>query len=111
MTSSANVDLPPIPAKRYFSLAELCELAQISPKQFAQWQQEHGIVVGYGADHYTRADVVKTRKLRDTFAPFIDAFNHNGLDADGRPAATAEEIKTGLAALSDKIEKALAGNG
>ena len=38
MTSSVNAKLPDIPARRYFSLAELCELSQISPAQFAQWQ-------------------------------------------------------------------------
>ena len=108
MTSSVNAKLPDIPARRYFSLAELCELSQISPAQFAQWQHEHGMVVGYGADKYTRADVVKIRKLKDTFAPFIDGFNHNGLDAEGRPAATAQEVGTALGGLLAKIEKALA---
>ncbi|MGF6148057.1 Uncharacterised protein [Kingella potus] len=108
MTSSGNVKLPEIPAKRYFSLAELCELAQISAAQFAQWQYEHGTVVGYGADKYTRADVVKIRKLKDTFAPFVDGFNHNGLDAEGHPAATAEEVGAALGGLLAKIEKALA---
>ena len=49
MTNNAN---PVIPAKRYFSLDEMCELVQISPSQFAQWQHENGIVVGYGGDRY-----------------------------------------------------------
>ena len=52
MTSNAP-DLPHIPAQRYFTLNELCALVEISPEQFAQWQHAHGVVVGYGGDHYT----------------------------------------------------------
>ncbi len=59
-----------IPAQRYFTLNELCALVEISPEQFAQWQHAHGVVVGYGGDHYTRQDVMKLRRLKDTFAPF-----------------------------------------
>ena len=68
MTSNAP-DLPHIPAQRYFTLNELCALVEISPEQFAQWQHAHGVVVGYGGDHYTRQDVMKLRRLKDTFAP------------------------------------------
>ena len=108
MTNSSNDNLPPIPAKRYFSLEELCELARINPAQFADWQHEHGLVIGYGGNVYTRSDVVKIRQLCATFSPFVDTFNRNGLDAAGNPAATAEEMTVGLAALLDRIEKALA---
>ena len=48
-----NVDLT-IPAKRYFTLDELCRLLQIEPEGFARWQHDHGVVVGYGGEHYTR---------------------------------------------------------
>ena len=108
MTNSSNDNLPPIPAKRYFSLEELCELARINPAQFADWQHEHGLVIGYGGNVYTCSDVVKIRQLCATFSPFVDTFNRNGLDAAGNPAATAEEMTVGLAALLDRIEKALA---
>lgn len=108
MTNSSRNNLLPIPVKRYFSLEELCELVQISPAQFAQWQHEHGVVVGHGGNSYTRGDVVKLRKLKDTFAPFIDEFNHNALDFQGRPAAKADEIAAGLKLVLDKIEKVLA---
>lgn len=75
-----NVDLlPPIPAQRYFSLEELCELVQINPTQFARWQHEHAEVIGYGGNSYTRRDVIKLRKLKDTFAPFVDEFNGNAV--------------------------------
>ena len=41
-----NVNRPAVPAKRYFTLDEVCELVQISPSQFAQWQHENGAVIG-----------------------------------------------------------------
>ena len=101
MTNNAN---PVIPAKRYFSLDEMCELVQISPAQFAQWQHENGIVVGYGGNRYTRSDVVKLLKLKYTFAPYVDRFSRDSLDANGHPAAKAEEVKAGLnSILADYI--------
>lgn len=107
MTNNA-ADLPVIPTKRYFSLDELCELAQISPAQFAAWQHNHGVVVGYGGKHYTRSDVVKVRHLKDTFAPFVDEFNRNALDASGNPAIKAEEMRIELERMLAEIEKTLA---
>ncbi|ASK27726.1 hypothetical protein [Neisseria chenwenguii] len=106
MTNSAN---PLIPAKRYFTLDELCELVQISPMQFAQWQRENGVVVGYGGDRYTRADAVKLLKLKDTFAPYIDGLSQGRLDAEGNPAADAEEVRSSLKKILAGVEQALAG--
>ena len=108
MTNNAN-PVPTIPAKRYFSLHEMCELVQISPAQFAQWQHENGVVVGYGGNRYTRADVLKLIKLKDTFAPFVDTFTHNRLDAEGNPAIQADEMRGELQKMLDGIEKTLAG--
>lgn len=96
-----------IPAKRYFTLDEVCELIQISPTQFAQWQYEHGAVIGYGGERYTRLDVVKLLKLRDTFAPFVDGFNHNALDEAGNPAATAQEVRSSLKNVLMGLENVL----
>ena len=106
MTNNAN--RPAVPAKRYFTLDEVCELVQISPSQFAQWQHENGIVVGYGGDRYTRSDVVKLLKLKDTFAPYVDRFSRDSLDANGHPAAKAEEVKAELNSILADLQKALA---
>ena len=40
MANKTERALPPIPVKRYFSLEELCYLADIQPEQFFQWQQQ-----------------------------------------------------------------------
>ena len=100
--------LPPIPAKRYFSLEELCRLADIRPEQFVQWQQDNGTVIGYGGSRYTRRDVVKIRRLSGSFPPYIDRFNLNGNDKSGHPAATAEEVAANLHGVLGKIETLLA---
>ncbi|CBN87717.1 TPA: hypothetical protein ACFRHF_000531 [Neisseria lactamica] len=98
-----NVDLT-IPAKRYFTLDELCGLLQISPYGFAQWQHDHGVVVGYGGERYTRSDVVKLLKLRSTFAPY-PADGESG--SDGDPQVTVQEIRDSLKDLLADLDKEL----
>ena len=104
MTNNNN---PVIPAKRYFTLDEMCQLVQISPAQFAQWQHENNVVIGYGGDRYTRSDVVKLLKLKDTFEPYIDTFSRGALDASGNPAANAEEVRHGLTQILSDLERHL----
>lgn len=100
--------LPVIPAKRYFTLDELCRLADISADQFAAWQHEHGIVIGRGGLRYTRLDVIKVRQLRSSFAPYMDAFTRNRPAQDGRAAITADEARAQLQKVLHNIETVLA---
>ncbi|MCP2041717.1 hypothetical protein L1281_002328 [Neisseria sp. HSC-16F19] len=101
-------NLKPIPAKRYFSLDELCRLADISPAQFEAWQHENGVVVGYGGDRYTRQDVLKVRQLSQTFSPYINPFTRNQTDANGNPAIDADEVRSQLQDVLKNIENTLA---
>lgn len=105
MTNNAN---PPIPAKRYFTLDEMCRLVQISPEQFAQWQHENAVVIGYGGNRYTRSDVIKLLKLKETFAPYAEEPSSEVLDAEGRPAADTEEIRSSLNHALADLEQVLA---
>ncbi|WP_066569226.1 hypothetical protein [Snodgrassella sp. CFCC 13594] len=106
--ANTHNELPPIPAKRYFTLDELCQLADISAEQFAAWQHAHGAVIGYGGNRYTRLDVIKVRQLRDSFAPYINGFTRNQTDADGNPAIDAEDARAQLQKLLRSLESALA---
>lgn len=108
MANSNLNTLPPIPAQRYFTLSQLCQLADISREQFLDWQHKHGIVVGYGGQHYTRLDVIKMRQLRDTFEPYLNAFTRNNTDMNGNPAIDAEEARHHLQDLLRNIETTLA---
>lgn len=98
-----NVDLT-IPAKRYFTLDELCGLLQISPYGFAQWQHDHGVVVGYGGERYTRLDVVKLLKLKSTFAPYAEGAESG---SDGNRPVTLQEIGDDLKDLLEDLDKEL----
>lgn len=71
------------------------------------WQHENNVVIGYGGDRYTRSDVVKLLKLKDTFEPYIDTFSRGALDVNGNPAATAEEVRHGLMQILSDLERHL----
>ena len=100
--------LLPIPAQRYFTLEELCRLADISAEQFSIWQQIHGIIIGYGGKQYTRADVIKVRQLRDSFTPYIDPFTRNQVDTDGNPVINALETRQQIEKVVDNLNSVLA---
>lgn len=102
-----NVDwaLPPLPAKRYFSLREVCELAQVEPEQLAQWQRQEGTIIGKGGNYFTRLDVIKIRQLQHGIA---DSFANQAFDEMGNPAIETEELRDELKKILAKIEKTLA---
>lgn len=105
MTNNVN---PTIPAKRYFTLDEVCALVQISPSQFARWQHENGTVVGYGGDRYTRSDVVKLLKLKETFAPYADQSDEDVLDSNGNPAISSQDLKLELENILNDLTQVVA---
>ncbi len=37
---SSNLELPPIPGKRYFTIGEVAELCQVKPHVLRYWEQE-----------------------------------------------------------------------
>jgi len=103
-----NNHLPPIPQQRYFTLPELCELAQVDAYNFEQWQYQNGVVLGYGGNVYSRQDVLKVRQLRASFEPTIDPFTLDRLDAAGEPAIDGATAKEALGDILNRLEAALA---
>lgn len=99
-----NVNLPAIPAKRYFTLEEMCNLAKIDAAQFVKWQRE-GQIFGRGGKYFTRLDLMKIRQLRYADA---DGFVQGHLDINGKPIISAQEVRSELKKLLVKIEKTLA---
>ena len=103
MTSNNN---PVIPAKRYFTLDEMCHwcksarpsLPNGNMKIMCDWIRWR---------RYTRSDVVKLLKLKDTFEPYIDTFSRGALDVNGNPAANAEEVRHGLMQILSDLERHL----
>ncbi|QMT32234.1 hypothetical protein [Alysiella filiformis] len=105
MINNVDWSLPPLPAKRYFSLREVCELAQVEPEQLAQWQRQEGSIIGKGGNYFTRLDVIKIRQLQHGIA---DSFGQQLFDAQGNPAIETDELRDELEKMLVKIEKMLA---
>lgn len=104
MTNS-NAKLRAIPAQRYFSLDEACELAGLHPDQVHEWQQQEGQVLGKGTRVLTRADVIKLRQMRHSIRDF---FARDALDTEGKPVIGADEMRSRLEGMLENIDKALA---
>ncbi len=100
-----NANLPAIPAKRYFSIAEACQLAGIEEAQLHEWQQQEGSILGKGANTLTRLDVIKLRQLSHSIS---DYFAQGALDGNGNPVIRADEMRDELAIMLAKIDSSLA---
>ena len=64
---SNNLELPPIPAKRYFSIGEVSELCLVKPHVLRYWEQEFdqlSPVKRRNRRYYQRQDVILVREIR-----------------------------------------------
>ena len=61
-------DLPPIPAKRYFTIGEVSELCAVKPHVLRYWEQEFEQLKPVkrrgNRRYYQRADVMMIRQIR-----------------------------------------------
>jgi DNA-binding transcriptional MerR regulator len=64
-----NDELPPIPAKRYFTIGEVSELCAVKPHVLRYWEQEFEALSPSkrrgNRRYYQRADVLLIRQIRD----------------------------------------------
>ena len=60
-SSSRKSQLPPIPAKRYFTIGEVSELCGVKPHVLRYWEQE-----------FPQLKPVKQTSLHDDFAAFVN---------------------------------------
>ena len=65
---SHNNDLPPIPAKRYFTIGEVSELCGVKPHVLRYWEQEFPQLKPVkrrgNLRYYQRQDVIIIRQIR-----------------------------------------------
>ena len=65
---SANIQLPPIPAKRYFTIGEVSELCAVKPHVLRYWEQEfpqlNPVKRRGNRRYYQRQDVLMIRQIR-----------------------------------------------
>jgi len=76
----ANADLPPIPAKRYFTIGEVSELCAVKPHVLRYWEQEFAQLKPVkrrgNRRYYQHHEVLLIRRIRDLL--YEQGFTING---------------------------------
>ena len=68
LDQGSNAELPPIPAKRYFTIGEVSELCQVKPHVLRYWETEfdglNPVKRRGNRRYYQRHDVLTIRQIR-----------------------------------------------
>ena len=115
---SSNSELPPIPAKRYFTIGEVSELCGVKPHVLRYWEQEFTQLKPVkrrgNRRYYQHHEVLLIRRIRDLLYEqgFTISGARNRLDegvsSSGRASsARAEAGKVDLAALKNELKSIL----
>ncbi len=68
LDANSDVDLPPIPGKRYFTIGEVSELCNVKPHVLRYWEQEFPQLKPVkrrgNRRYYQRQDVLMIRQIR-----------------------------------------------
>ena len=107
-TSRVKADLPPIPAKRYFTIGEVSDLCAVKPHVLRYWEQEFSQLKPVkrrgNRRYYQHHEVLLIRRIRDLL--YEQGFTINGarhrLDSDAvepRVAARSAQSATSVAVL------------
>lgn len=90
-----NIDLPPIPSKRYFTIGEVSELCAVKPHVLRYWEQEFPQLKPVkrrgNRRYYQRHEVQLIRQIRTLL--YVDGFTISGArnkldhdsEVDGKP--------------------------
>ena len=89
--SRAKTDLPPIPAKRYFTIGEVSDLCAVKPHVLRYWEQEFAQLKPVkrrgNRRYYQHHEVLLIRRIRDLL--YEQGFTINGarhrLESDPTP--------------------------
>ena len=98
--SRAKADLPPIPAKRYFTIGEVSELCAVKPHVLRYWEQEFTQLKPVkrrgNRRYYQHHEVLLIRRIRELL--YEQGFTINGArhrletdDVEPRAAARADD--------------------
>ena len=118
---ASKPDLPPIPAKRYFTIGEVSELCGVKPHVLRYWEQEFTQLKPVkrrgNRRYYQHHEVLLVRRIRDLLYEqgfTISGARHRLEEAGERqaPAATADAMPDAgngmdLALLRQEIESVL----
>ncbi|MBB5214336.1 MerR family transcriptional regulator [Parapusillimonas granuli] len=123
-TSETSVTLPPIPAKRYFTIGEVSELCGVKPHVLRYWEQEFTQLKPVkrrgNRRYYQHHEVLLIRRIRDLL--YEQGFTISGArnrlgdlndvprDQDAAVRLSAAELqglRNDLAQLRDMLDDAL----
>ena len=101
--SRAKAELPPIPAKRYFTIGEVSDLCAVKPHVLRYWEQEFAQLKPVkrrgNRRYYQHHEVLLIRRIRDLL--YEQGFTINGarhrLESD--IAAPARPRRTGMVSV------------
>jgi DNA-binding transcriptional MerR regulator len=98
--SRTNAPLPPIPAKRYFTIGEVSELCAVKPHVLRYWEQEFAQLKPVkrrgNRRYYQHHEVLLIRRIRDLL--YEQGFTINGArhrldsEATSEPRAAARTV-------------------
>lgn len=113
----ADVELPPIPAKRYFTIGEVSELCGVKPHVLRYWEQEFAqlrpVKRGGNRRYYQHHEVLLIRRIRELL--YQDGFTISGArnrleELAARKREDAEEsvvLREKLASVRTEIKSIL----
>jgi DNA-binding transcriptional MerR regulator len=101
--SRAKVDLPPIPAKRYFTIGEVSDLCAVKPHVLRYWEQEFAQLKPVkrrgNRRYYQHHEVLLIRRIRDLL--YEQGFTING--ARHRLETEGAEPRVQIRAIPDPV--------
>jgi len=108
-----NLELPPIPGKRYFTIGEVSELCAVKPHVLRYWEQEFPRLKPVkrrgNRRYYRRQDVTLVRQIRSLL--YVEGFTitgaRNKLAMDDPPNESRERAEV-VKMLIDNLEDVLA---
>ena len=117
ITHSPKETLPPIPAKRYFTIGEVSELCGVKPHVLRYWEQEFTQLKPVkrrgNRRYYQHHEVLLIRRIRDLL--YEQGFTINGarnrldeiVTEPAKTSRTDTPRRTNLAALRNEIKSVL----
>ena len=107
--TEADVELPPIPAKRYFTIGEVSELCAVKPHVLRYWEQEFTQLKPLkrrgNRRYYQHHEVLLVRRIRDLL--YRDGFTISGARNQlGESVIRAQEDADESTRLRGEIAKA-----
>src|SRR6478672_10839550 len=111
--SRRKAELPPIPAKRYFTIGEVSDLCGVKPHVLRYWEQEFTQLKPVkrrgNRRYYQHHEVLLIRRIRELL--YEEGFTISGARNRLDNAATGDDRHDGRAARSAAAAPAAAGAG